>query len=273
LHAVIYIEINVSESEIPSVIDHRIEFADSSSQITDSVTGGAIEVRKESLPALGPPLRGGPWVAIYDPSWERGHRRVYYTTNGHARLPGRYAIDWMKLDADGHYAKGDSNQVSNWYGYGADVLAVADGVIAATRDDVSESSSVSANPKHSLSDAAGNYVVIEIGRGKYATYEHLKPRSIRVKTGESVRRGEVIANLGFTGDSTGPHLHFHVADGIVPLDSEGMPYLFQNFEWIGIYDSLDKFGSEPWKAIGKNVPAHRKDEYPESKAVIKFEVE
>src|SRR3546814_7386768 len=69
---------------------------------------------------------------------------------------------------------------------------------------------------------SGNACALDLGDGRHAFYEHLKPGSIRVVPGQRVRRGEVIAELGFTGDSTGPHLHFHVADAPSPLGAEGL---------------------------------------------------
>lgn len=69
--------------------------------------------------------------------------------------------------------------MSNWHGHGADVLAVADGLVAAARDDVPESATLSDHPRHSLEDATGNYIALDLGDGRYAFYEHLEPGSIR----------------------------------------------------------------------------------------------
>jgi len=81
---------------------------------------------------------------------------------------------------------------------------------------------------------------------RFVFYEHLKPGSVRVRVGQHVRRGEVLAALGFPGDSTGPHLHPHVADANAPLDAEGVPYVFTEFEELGVYASVAQFGSVPW---------------------------
>ncbi len=175
-------------------------------------------------------MRGGPWAAVYAWEWPRGHRRVFYTLEGRARIPGRFAIDWVRKDEHGNSARGDANVVKNSLGYGADVLAVANARVAAVRDGIMETELVSANPKHSLDEAAGNFIALDLGDGRFAIYEHLKPGSIRVAKGDRVRRGQVLGTLGFTGDSTEPHLHFHVADSPSPLSGEGLPY---EFEWNG----------------------------------------
>ncbi|HEY3569693.1 MAG TPA: M23 family metallopeptidase [Thermoanaerobaculia bacterium] len=57
---------------------------------------------------------------------------------------------------------------------------------------------------------------------------HLKQGSVRVKAGDTVKRGQVIAQLGQTGNTTEPHLHFQLTDGPDPLYSRGVPILFKN---------------------------------------------
>jgi len=74
----------------------------------------------------------------------------------------------------------------------------------------------------------GNYVVIRHAGGEYSHYAHLKQGSVRVKTGDAVKRGQGIAQLGQTGNSTEPHLHFQLTDGPDPLYSRGVPILFKN---------------------------------------------
>lgn len=59
----------------------------------------------------------------------------------------------------------------------------------------------------------GNHVMIEHQDGNYTVYAHLYEDSITVKEGDSVIAGEVIAKVGSTGNSTGPHLHFEVRVG------------------------------------------------------------
>ncbi|MFC3551374.1 M23 family metallopeptidase [Lysobacter cavernae] len=275
MRAVIYLEPVLDARVLPRTLKHRVEYtaADTGTREPEVVEGARTPVQSGTLPVLGPPLRGGPWAAIHEPSWERGHRRVLYAVDGRVRIPGRHAIDWVKLDANGRYANGDDDKVSNWLGYGEDVLAVADGVIAATRDSITESASVAAHPKHTMADASGNYIALDLGNGRHAFYEHLKPGSLRVKPGDRVRRGQVLAALGFTGDSTGPHLHFHVADGNSPLAAEGLPYVLQRFDLLGRYDTLDTFGNRRWPSLDNADDARRHAELPAPNAVVEFPAE
>lgn len=253
---VVFLNLDLNSEQVPKALEHRVTFhlAGQSPRQSTTVSGARVTVRTTSPVVLGPPLCGGPWIAVYNPTWKRGHRRVFYTEkNGVgaiARIPGRYAIDWIKVDRDGHFARGDNDKVSNWYDYGADVLAVADGVVAGLRADLPESATLSgANPKTD----AGNYIALDIGNGRYALYEHLKPRSLRVELGEHLSRGQVIASLGFTGHSTGPHLHFHIANAKDPLAAEGLPYEFEKLEVLGVYKDFGRFGKAPWTRYDHSV--------------------
>ncbi|ULU26079.1 M23 family metallopeptidase [Dyella terrae] len=259
--AVAYLSVPIADARVAH-LHHCVVYVDATGH---EITLEGAEVMPVALSAkpLGPPLRGGPWVAIYDASWERGHRRVIYATDGSAKVPGRFAIDWIRVGAHGGFAHGKGDKPAQWYGYGADVLAVADAVVASVGEGIAEPATLAegAARKVPLEDAAGNYVSLDLGDGRFAFYEHLKPGSIKVKPGDPVRTGEVIGQLGFTGESTGPHLHFHVSDANAPLAAEGMPYALSSFRIVGSYATIDDFANgRPWTSqatstTGEGFPA------------------
>lgn len=272
-HAVLYLEIALAEGAAPRALEHRVAYhaAGEDDPQRAVVRGARAPVRDERQVALAPPLRGGPWVAIYDLSLQRSHRRAVYAVDGRARIPGRFAIDWVLLDAEGRRADGDQDVVANWHGHGADVLAVADAEVAAVRDDVAESATLSDHPEHPLSEATGNYVTLDLGDGRYAFYEHLRPGSVRVEPGERVRSGQVIGSVGFTGHSMGPHLHFHLADANSPLDAEGLPFVLEAFTVFGSYDDIfDAIGDVPWTPLGDASDPRRTEEFPAPNVVVDF---
>lgn len=254
----------------PRALRHRITFREGSAPSGDvvEVECALTDVSDDRPVVLGAPLRGGPWVAVYDPAMERGHRRVLLETEEGVRIPARFAIDWIKVDDRGGLARGDGSRVEDWLGYGADALAVADGRVVAVRDSMAESATVS-HVAHGLDKASGNHVVLEVGEGRYVSYEHLKPGSVRVQVGDSVREGQTVAQLGYTGDSTGPHLHVHVSDGGTPLGGEGLPFVLRGFRVLGSYPSIDALGAGPWTPAPGG-PAVRALELPAANTVVDF---
>lgn len=69
----------------------------------------------------------------------------------------------------------------------------------------------------------GNTVIIDHGGDVWTLYGHIRNGGIKVEKGQQVKRGEKIAEVGSTGNSTGPHLHFEVRIDGNPVDP--MPYL------------------------------------------------
>jgi murein DD-endopeptidase MepM/ murein hydrolase activator NlpD len=59
---------------------------------------------------------------------------------------------------------------------------------------------------------AGNYVLLDIGGGRFASYAHFQPNSLKVKVGDRVKLGQVLGLVGNSGNSDLPHLHFHITN-------------------------------------------------------------
>jgi murein DD-endopeptidase MepM/ murein hydrolase activator NlpD len=106
-------------------------------------------------------------------------------------------------------------------------------------------------------------VILDLGQGRYAFYAHLQPGSLRVKLNDKVRRGQVLGLVGNSGNSTEPHLHFHVCDGNSPLASNGLPYVITEFQVQG-----KGFG---WKPSTPPGPVEtRSMELPSQNEVVRF---
>jgi murein DD-endopeptidase len=240
---------------------------------TVEVTGGMVPISDRPAVVIDPPLGGGPWVAIYNPMLVGGHRTTIYTLDGRARIPGRFAIDWIRATESGQGSTASSDP-GTANGFGASVLAVADARVASALDDMPDlpPGVLAPSAPVPLERASGNYVVLEIGEGRFAFYEHLRQGSIVVRAGERVRRGQAIAQLGSSGStSIGPHLHFHVADANAALAAEGLPFVIRRFEHLGAYPTLDALrGGEPWVAAAARPVGVRRLEHPASMGVVRF---
>jgi murein DD-endopeptidase len=270
MHLVVFVGLDLAEAiPVPSVIRHRVSYrvvgAATGEEIA-TIEAGVADVRHDSPVVLAAPLRGGLWAALYDPSSVGGHRRALFAIDGRARIPARFAIDWVKVTDEGRAFHDDRSIPANYYGYGADVLAVADGIVASAVDRFPEPTS-----PISLDNEAGNYIAIDIGGGRFAFYEHLQPRSLRVKVGDRVRTGDALARVGASGSVfSGPHLHFHVGDANSPLGAEGLPFVLRAFDVLGSFESLEAFAAGmPWSTV-RGITGARRLEMPPAQAVLRF---
>jgi murein DD-endopeptidase MepM/ murein hydrolase activator NlpD len=116
------------------------------------------------------------------------------------------------------------------------VLAVADARVSDLRNGLPDN--VGATERSSrvitVDSAVGNYVILDLGRGQFAVYAHLQPGSLKVKFGDHVNAGQLLALLGNSGNSDAPHLHFQLTDANSPMGSEGIPCELERFTQLGI---------------------------------------
>ncbi|WP_175597231.1 M23 family metallopeptidase [Peristeroidobacter soli] len=226
-----------------------------------------LAVARNSL-LISAPLSGDHWVAANGPSNTSGHRRALIPIDGHAAIAQRFAIDWVQVGKDGKTYSGDPKDNKNYYAFGHDALAVADGVVAAVLDGIPNNvpGIDSRAQPITLANVGGNFVQLDVGGGLYAFYAHLQPGSLRVKVGDKVRRGQVIGLVGNTGNSTEPHLHFHLSNSPEPLAAEGFPYALPSFEVQG---STQIEGEEIKAQLGKSET--RTLAIPADGEIVKFE--
>jgi len=261
---VVYLSVPVTAQQAPSSLRHRLTVSVGDADTT--ITTGPVAVSRQRPVVLSPPLRGGPWAAAYDPALPLGHRRYLYAVAGQVRIPGRFAVDWF---AAGPLSAETGARAAD--GSGAPVLAVADARVAATRDDVADPAKDQPRTRAALGDASGNYIALDLGDGRYAFYEHLQ-QGLRVRPGERVRRGQVIARLGTTGQAPRPHLHFHVSDAPSPLDAEGLPFAQSGYTQTGRFDSIFEVGQDhPWQATDRAHIDAAHARLPEPNAVVMFD--
>jgi hypothetical protein len=225
---------------------------------------------------LGPPLAGKGWTVLNGCCEAGGvHRGTGLPVNGQIHYAQRFAIDWIQLGADLRIFRGDEKDVKSYACYGAKVIAVADGTVVETLSTLDDQvAGQLPDPKTmTLENVDGNHVVLDLGHNKYAFYAHLQKDSLLVKKGEHVKRGQVLGLLGNTGNSSGPHLHFHLMDGPSVLGSSGLPYVIDSFEVAGELSKEQFKTSDVQGKWSKDLSAHpsgRKAEFPLNLTVVNF---
>jgi hypothetical protein len=192
------------------------------------------------------PLRGE-WTVLQTPA----HRIPSHGTDAFGQ---RYAYDILRTDdrAGVHVHKATTlrwlivgGRTRDCYGWGEPVHAAAAGEVVATVDGVAERGRVhpllevwflyrttrrfrrsgqAADP----AELAGNHVIVRTGE-VFALYAHLVPGSVAVREGERVGTGQVVGRLGHSGNSTSPHLHFHLMDSADPRRARGVPCAFADY--------------------------------------------
>jgi murein DD-endopeptidase MepM/ murein hydrolase activator NlpD len=214
---------------VPARLIHRLSLGDG------IIDGAPARTGPGKLPVISPPLAGGPWQALSGAGDNTSHhRRQFVVLGGRCLMPTRNAIDWKRSE-NGAASKGTGDDNSDYISYGQPVLAVAGGRIVAIQDGIEDNhpGHVGAESFHLTRDnIGGNFVVLELGDGRYAQYMHLKPGSLRVKVNDFVRRGQLIAQVGSSGSSFEPHLHFQVTDTASPIEGEGLPYVIDGFQSV-----------------------------------------
>jgi murein DD-endopeptidase MepM/ murein hydrolase activator NlpD len=184
----------------------------------------------------------GMWYDQAGPSLHTHHRWA---------VPEEFAHDFTRIGANGLAYSAEGTQLADYYAYGQPVLAAAAGEVIAVLDDEPEDTTLLQRAGEALDayvkrivdrqnqqlargarGSVGNHVILRHG-DEYSLYAHLKPGSVKVKTYETVTRGQQIASVGNSGSSTEPHLHFHVCDKPDPLLCAGIPVLFHDVEIYG----------------------------------------
>ncbi|KAF1297205.1 peptidase M23 [Enterococcus sp. JM4C] len=212
------------------------------------------------------PLRGE-WNALTSPADK-------VPSHGTDRMGLRYAFDFQQVDYlrknTPFYKVSESRRIlfgvplKDCYGWGEPIYAPLNGEIVAVVDGHKErrivhwlvesliglKKSLSFDEsKHDFSRLAGNYVVLKCAPRVYIALVHMKKNSINVILGQQVKKGELLGEVGHSGNSTAPHLHLQVMDRPDFKEAQGFPVNFEEYE---IYKN------NSWHKVSQEIPS-RKD--------------
>jgi murein DD-endopeptidase MepM/ murein hydrolase activator NlpD len=143
--------------------------------------------------------------------------------NDHYDTPNqRFAFDFVGADDSGKTHKGEGKTNEDYYAFGREIIAPADGVVTEVINGVRDNVPGSMNPY----SAVGNAVLIQHRDNEVSVMAHFKLDSIKVKVGDKVTRGQVLGLCGNSGNSSEPHLHYHLQNTPVIQDGTGIKCIF-----------------------------------------------
>jgi hypothetical protein len=208
------------------------------------------------------PLRGE-WIAPNTPGEK-------VPSHGTDMLGQRYAYDFVGIDSQSKsvrfYQPGPLHyfifgaRLQDCYGWGRPIFSASAGIVVQAKDGWPERNPVhpgrdlaillknawtfDAQQEDAFQQLAGNYIIIETGEG-YAVYAHAQTGSIGVSPGDKVEAGQQLARVGHSGNSTAPHLHFHMMDHHDPRQAQGILCCFREY---------DVFQQGLWQVVENGIP-------------------
>lgn len=273
-----WMDVQLEGDEIPAEIEHRLigSIDGPNGPVSFEAAVGTSPVDDRPAPTVGVPVTDGIWYMSEGCCLDdTHHRRGFAPVNGQGLVPQRFAIDFYLLDEDGRTWEGDPSDITSYFTYRQPIIAATAGTVVKAMDGVPNSTSMPEPPPiPPIQETVGNHVVIEIEEGLYALYGHMDPGSVRVAVGDRVERGQELGLIGSSGNSTTPHLHFHLQSTPTFFPSDGIPYEFDEFELLGtiterLWDDnlgLESDGLLPFERVE---PSIRRNQLPLDRTVIR----
>lgn len=209
----------------------------------------------------------GEWCAVNTPGYK-------VPSHGTDQLGQRYAYDFFQIDWDKKGYKFYKSpvlrslifgvQLRDTYCWSQPIYSPFDGEVIEAKDGLEER-----NPVHMARDIAivvknglffrgeynddlhevlGNFIILKKNDGVFCLIAHARTGSIKVSEGQVVKEGQEIAQVGHSGNSTAPHLHFQLMNKPNLMEAEGLPCCFKNYQ---IYNQ----GS--WVPVENGIPGKR----------------
>ena len=141
------------------------------------------------------------------------------------------AVDIMQV-GDGGIHRPGSTELASYYIYDQPVLAPADGTVTYVLDGRPDQSIGSVDERH----PSGNQLVIDVGGGHHLMMGHLRENSITVRVGDRVRKGQPIARVGNSGNTSAPHIH---------IQAQTLPTAIGDLEAVDLPDLLRTLHTYP----------------------------
>ncbi|WP_424928175.1 M23 family metallopeptidase [Amaricoccus tamworthensis] len=136
----------------------------------------------------------------------------------------RFAMDLIVMENGASHA-GDPTRLTSYHCWNRPILAPADGTVVSTVTDAPDQPIGSTDPDN----PAGNHVWIDFGNSEYGLFAHFRQGSVAVTPGERVTIGTELGRCGNSGNTSEPHLHFHLQTTPELGQGEGLPAFFVDY--------------------------------------------
>ncbi len=181
----------------------------------------------------------GPWFVFW------GGRTI--KENYHAVAKDqRFAYDFVQTKA-GTSHSGDGRSNDQYHCWEKPIRAPGSGTVVAAVDGIDDNEPGTMNP----SQPVGNHVILDHGNGEYSFLAHLKKGTVKVETGNRVASGDLLGLCGNSGNSSEPHLHYHLQTTAEFGRGEGLPAQFGSY----LADGEIVSGGEPVRGQTIEAPA------------------
>lgn len=160
--------------------------------------------------------------------WRASEAGGTKSVNYHNFFKGqKYAIDIVRMGEGGSMFTNEGKDISDFYAMGANVYSPVNGVVVHVIDSL-PNADINFSPMDTL-NPAGNHLVLEFEPDRFVFLAHLNTGTITVNAGDTIKAGDLIGQVGNSGNSTLPHLHMHIQD--LPVieysNSIGYPFRFK----------------------------------------------
>jgi murein DD-endopeptidase MepM/ murein hydrolase activator NlpD len=144
-----------------------------------------------------------PFKDIWTVIWGGDTKDLNYHIESKAQ---KNAFDIVITDKGGKSYKTDGKRNEDYYAFGKEILAPCNGEVVLAVDGVKDNKPGELNSVY----IPGNTVILKTEKNEYLFFAHFKQHSIKVKEGQRIKQGEIIGLCGNSGNSSEPHLHFHI---------------------------------------------------------------
>ncbi|GAB5466718.1 MAG: hypothetical protein Kapaf2KO_21540 [Candidatus Kapaibacteriales bacterium] len=162
-----------------------------------------------------------PFKGEWDVVWGGDTKEQNYHVESKAQ---KNAFDIVIKDDEGKTFKTNGRTNEDFYVFGKELIAPCAGEVVMVVDGVPDNVPGEVNPIY----VPGNTVVIKAAENEYLFFAHFKEGSITVKKGQKVNKGDLLGLCGNSGNSSEPHLHFHIQNQANMINATGVKAYFDN---------------------------------------------